>query len=105
MIELTTVANLALLYLLYCLINRFVRDRSIFSDLNKIGGSFGKLNEKHLKDLENRKNNDNLSVKEDIPVLRQNMVPKTPDIKLDVIKPDIKIETSFDNMRIGEYKK
>lgn len=97
-----TVVNILLLYLGYCLVNRFVRDRSVFGDMSSIASTLDKINKKTQKEIETRRSGDTLPLKEDIPVLKQ---PKQPELKLDAVKPEIKIETSFDNMRIGEYKK
>lgn len=85
LIELFTVFHLSLAYLLYQLINRYVRDRSIFSNLEP-------------KIIKTEK-----VFKEDIP-MKQFSVPKTPDLFLKTTTPEIKVETSFENSRIGEYK-
>ncbi len=86
LIEFFTVFNLSLLYLVYQLINRYVRDRSIFPTSETLKKSKEK------------------TFKEDIPLTKQFLSPKIPEIDLKIVKPEMKVETSFENTRIGEYK-
>ena len=98
MVEFSTTLNLALLYLLYCYINRLVRDKSMFHDIDAAAQGVVNLN----KNSNKFKNSQNTSIlQEDVPVL------KTEGLDLKLGKPtapEIKIETSFDGKRIGAYK-